>query len=107
MDQTTYARPAGRRLLPRLSILCLVAVVAALAVAPAAFAQETSLRGYVGQGGNTLAQVSQGGQPPAAEASADGTLAFTGLDIGLMAGGGLLLLGVGATMARMLRTQRS
>jgi hypothetical protein len=108
MEQARFGRPANRRI--SVSTICAFAVIATLAFAPATWGQ-TSTEGYAGQGGNTLAEVSQGtgpgggpgGSPPAGpSAEGSGTLAFTGLDLGLIAGGGLLLLALGAGMARML-----
>ena len=109
MEQARFGRLPNRRI--SVSMICAIAVIATLAFAPATWGQ-TSTEGYAGQGGNTLAEVSQGtgpgggpggGSPPAGpSAEGSGTLAFTGLDLGLIAGGGLLLLALGAGMARML-----
>jgi len=92
------------------------AVVAILALAPAAFAQSTGT-GYAGEGG-VAGQVQQGeggvaGQTAsgtngngtaAANASGGGggVLAFTGLDLALIAGGGLVLLVGGVALSRLV-----
>jgi hypothetical protein len=97
-------------------VCVLAAVVAVLALAPAAFAQSTGA-GYGGQAGGTAGQV-QGGSTPgggtagaeasknaASEASSPdqgGLLAFTGLDVALIVGGGLLLLGSGVALSRVV-----
>lgn len=106
-----------------------VALVAlALAATPAAFAQ-SSRDGYINPGG-TINERVQGGDPasetrsdsgsdssssPGATSSnnggsdgsgngdGDSTLPFTGSDLGLLAGGGLLLLGLGVGMRRLTR----
>jgi hypothetical protein len=92
--------------------VCILAAVAAvLALAPAAFAQTSDP--YAGVGGGTQGQVAAGGNagggggaPSVAseptEADSDGLLAFTGLDVALIAGGGLLLLGGGVGLSRMV-----
>jgi hypothetical protein len=89
----------------------LAAVVAVLALAPAAFAQTADP--YAGLGGGTQGQVAAGGggnagggAPSVAseptEADSDGLLAFTGLDVALIAGGGLLLLACGVGLSRVV-----
>jgi hypothetical protein len=92
--------------------VCILAAVAAvLALAPAAFAQTADP--YAGVGGGTQGQVAggtaggnAGGAPVASEptepADSDGLLAFTGLDVALIAGGGLLLLVGGVGLSRMV-----
>lgn len=89
--------------------IALIAVIVALVLAPAALAQQSSVETYGGQG-NEVANVTEGADPgngegnPAGTASAgsggEGTLPFTGLDIGLLAAGGALLFGVGLVLAR-------
>jgi hypothetical protein len=108
----------------------LAAVTAVLAFAPAAFAQSTGT-GYGGQGGGVGGQVAPGAPPSAGggvaggvagggaagaeaapggaaaaaqagEAEEGGLLAFTGLDVALIVGGGLLLLAAGVALSRMV-----
>ena len=85
----------------------LIAVIAGLAFAPAALAQSSSVSAYKPNGNNqgqNVAGNQQGGgtTEPAVQTSAGGgTLPFTGLDIGFLIGGGLLLVAVGAAMARI------
>ena len=96
-------------------IVAMSAVVAILALAPAAFAQSTG-SGYSGEGG-VAGQVQQGeggvaGQTASGTNGTNGTaaanasggggsvLAFTGLDLALIAGGGLVLLVGGVALSR-------
>jgi hypothetical protein len=93
--------------------VCILAAVAAvLVLAPAAFAQTEP---YAGAGGGTQGQVGAGGAaggnagggaPNVAseptEADEGGVLAFTGLDLALIAGGGLLLLAGGVGLSRVV-----
>ena len=74
--------------------------VLALATAPAALAQSSSVDTYGGQGGNTISQVSDRGSGGSGDPSATGALPFTGFDLALAAGGGLLLLGAGIALSR-------
>ena len=82
----------------------LAAVVSALALAPSAAAQSSSVQTYGGKGGDVQAQVGAGER---AQVSAGGGLPFTGLDLALMAGGGLVLLLVGASLAKFVPRERS
>jgi len=91
------------------------AVLAVLALAPAAFAQSTG-GGYGGEAGQVAGQVQQGGSGGGAVAgertsggnaasnasSGNGVLPFTGLDLALIAGGGLALLGAGIALSRLV-----
>jgi hypothetical protein len=87
-----------------------VAIVAslALATAPITFGQSSSVETYGGQGGNIASSV-KGGAPGATHAAAPsssagaGGLPFTGLDVALLVGGGMILLLLGLGMARMAR----
>ncbi|HET6830657.1 MAG TPA: hypothetical protein VFH44_04830 [Solirubrobacterales bacterium] len=83
-------------------ILSTIVLVVALALAPAAFAGNSSVGTYGGQGGEVAGSVT-GGDPadPGSEAANSSALPFTGLDLELLAGGGLLLLLGGFGMARM------
>jgi hypothetical protein len=81
-------------------ILSTVVVVVALALAPAAMADSSSVGTYGGQGGEVAGSVAS---DPGNQAS---SLPFTGLDVGLMAGGGALLLLIGLTMARAVPRNR-
>jgi hypothetical protein len=97
-------------------LVAILTVVAALALAPAAFAQSTGT-GYGGIAGQT-AQGSKdksgvagnsggnGNGPTATQAStSNGVLAFTGLDLALLAGGGLVLLASGVALSRLVGRQ--
>src|SRR5436190_6655437 len=94
-------------------MVAMTAVVGVLALTPAAFAQSTGT-GYAGEGG-VAGQVSQGqggvaGQTASGHSSAasnasgggGGVLAFTGLDLVLIAGGGLILLVGGIGLSRLV-----
>jgi hypothetical protein len=95
-------------------VVTLGVVIGILALTPAAFAQSTGT-GYAGEGG-VAGQVSQGGggnnggngkvagTTAASQASENnnGVLAFTGLDLILIAGGGLLLLAGGVALSRLV-----
>ena len=99
----------------------LAAVAAVFTLAPAAFAQSSGV-GYGGQEGGVAGQVAPGGPPSdggaagvaegapsggavaaeAGEAEEGGLLAFTGLDVALIVGGGLLLLAGGVALSRVV-----
>jgi hypothetical protein len=81
-----------------------------LAIAPAALAQSSSVDTYGGSGGKVQSQINDPVDPgdPSATADTSSALPFTGLDLGLAAGGAFLLLGAGASMAMLSsRTRRS
>jgi hypothetical protein len=94
-------------------LIACVTVIGALALAPAAFAQSTGT-GYSGPGG-VAGEVQTGGSDgnnngkvaattAASQATDDssGVLAFTGLDLALIAGGGLVLLAGGVGLSRIV-----
>jgi hypothetical protein len=96
-------------------VVALSVVIGILALTPAAFAQSSGT-GYAGEGG-VAGQVSQGGggneggngkvagttaASNATPSNNNGVLAFTGLDLALIAGGGLLLLVGGVALSRMV-----
>ena len=82
-------------------ILSTIVLVVALALAPAAFADNSSVGTYAGQGGEVAGSVAGGEGADPGEAANSSALPFTGLDLELLAGGGLLLLLGGFGMARM------
>lgn len=91
-------------------IASLVAVVAALAFAPAVYAQDSSFEAYSGQRGEAVGATGGGSDPTdpgsavqssTSSDSGSGVLPFTGLDVGFLLGGGLLLIAVGAGLARV------
>jgi hypothetical protein len=67
-------------------------VALALVLVPGALAATPTQRGYGGSAGEVQQQVDRGG-----------TLPFTGLDLGLMAGGGVLLIVLGTGLWRVTR----
>jgi hypothetical protein len=86
----------------------LAILVVALVVAAPAFAQTASQNGYSGPGGQVQAQVDDEANAPVAVAESGGgggggSLPFTGLDVALLAGAGLLLAGAGIGMRRLTR----
>jgi hypothetical protein len=87
-----------------LVIVCAIAGVLAL---PTAALAQSSMNGY-----SNVAGVPAGGSGPAAgggnnapvavqQTGGSGSLPFTGLEIGLVAGGGVLLLGAGLMLRRL------
>jgi hypothetical protein len=83
----------------RFTVAMLAAGALALAFASAAFAENSSVKTYAGGGGNVQTQVASGEDPSATSDS--GSLPFTGFDVGLAIGGGLVLLAGGALIARL------
>lgn len=95
-------------------LIASVTVIGVLALAPAAFAQSTGT-GYGGEsqvagtvasggsGGNNGSNDVAGSTAQSAEpGSSSGVLAFTGLDLALIAGGGLVLLAGGMALSRIV-----
>ena len=80
----------------------LTTLVMGLVAAPSALAAGSAVETYSGVGGGTLAGVSSGTNGATA-ATDPGSLPFTGLDVGLLIGGGLLLVMIGVGMARLAR----
>jgi len=87
----------------------LMAVVAlALFVAVPAYGQGAVSDTYAGRGGGIVGTVDSGNGPSAPTpqqvvSSNEGSLPFTGLDIGLLALGGVVLVGVGVGLRRVAR----
>ncbi len=101
---------------PRRATFLAALVACLLMLAPTtAFAQDSSIEGYGGEGGKALSTINQGdaADGSAAAAAADGSsgdanvgpgaLPFTGQDVGLMLLGSLVLIGAGAALARATR----
>jgi hypothetical protein len=104
----------------RLALIVAVVAVACFAAAPA-YGQSAVGDAYGGNGGGILGAVSDGGgnngggndggtvvrdtPAPAAQVqvSDSGSLPFTGLDLGLLAVGGIVLVGVGVGLRRFAR----
>lgn len=76
-------------------------VLAYLVMASVALAQDPTQSGYGGTGGNIQGGV-QGG---AGGGTGSGSLPFTGLDLLLLVGAGVLLLAAGLTMRRVGRAR--
>lgn len=87
---------------PPVARIAALAVVMVLAFAPSAFAQDGSAGAtYAGPGGNTQQQVSAGEEGGPTADKGDG-LPFTGLDLALAIGGGLVLLATGVAISRVV-----
>lgn len=90
---------------PRSALIALVAI-AALALLPAvSLAQSSSVGGYGGSGGEVQSALNSGGDSGSSGDSGSGSakagsLPFTGLDLGWMVGGGIVLVGAGIAMGR-------
>jgi hypothetical protein len=88
----------------------LAILVLALVLAAPAFAQPASQDGYTDQAGQVQAQVNEESSAPVAVTGSGGggggSLPFTGLDVALIAGAGLLLVGAGIGMQRLTRAPR-
>jgi hypothetical protein len=95
-------------------IVALVVTVAALTASTGAYAAGSAQHTYGGQGGNVQAEIQGGAKDPGTQGTADpGTqrtaatastpagLPFTGLDLALMLGGGLVLVASGVTLGRL------
>jgi hypothetical protein len=88
------------------TIISVVAVLAlTLALATTAYGQ-SSVQGYNNQAGQTQSDVAGSQQAGTTEASG-GSLPFTGLDVALLAGAGVLLGAAGFGMRRLTRAPDS
>lgn len=93
----------------RLALLMAMVALALAAAAPA-YAQSATSDAYAGRGGGIVGTVERGNGPTASTPqqvqvanSSGGSLPFTGLDIGLLALGGVALVGVGIGLRRFAR----
>jgi len=92
------------RIKVRSLIVALVVTVAALTASTGAYATGSSQHTYGGRGGNVQADIQGGAKDPqgtVASASTPAGLPFTGLDLALMLGGGLVLVASGLTLSRL------
>jgi hypothetical protein len=83
----------------------LAVVVLVLVMAVPAFAQNATQDGYTATAGQVQAQVDDESSAPVAATTSGGggggSLPFTGLDVALLAGAGVLLVGAGLGMRRL------
>lgn len=91
----------------RLALIAVVALTLFVVAAPA-FGQSAVSDTYGGKGGGIVGTVDSGNGPSASVpqqtvSSEKGSLPFTGLDIGLLALGGVALVGVGVGLRRVAR----
>jgi hypothetical protein len=91
----------------RLTSIFAVLVVVLVMAAPA-LAQTATQNGYSGTGGQVQAQVDDDASAPVAVTGSSGgdggaSLPFTGLDVAMLAGAGVLLAGAGLGMRRLTR----
>jgi len=88
----------------------LAILVLAFVLAAPAFAQPSSQDGYTDQAGQVQAQVDEESSAPVAATGSGGggggSLPFTGLDVALIGGAGVLLVGAGIGMQRLTRAPR-
>lgn len=82
--------------------LVALGIGSSIAFASTAAAQESSIRTYGGDSANMAATLAQGGGS-ASDPTAAGGLPFTGMDLMLAAGGGVLLLLAGLALARLVQ----
>jgi hypothetical protein len=85
----------------RLYVIC-GGVLAYLVTASVALAQDPTQSGYGGTGGNIQGGVEGGGT---GGGSGSGSLPFTGLDLLLLVGAGVLLVAAGLTLRRVGRAR--
>ncbi len=82
----------------------LIAVLGALIFVPAASAADSSVNGYAHNEAQVVGGGPSGGPGNVNTAreggGGNGVLPFTGLDLGFLIGGGVLLIAVGAALAR-------
>src|SRR6476620_11316123 len=101
-DRTSIGRIKVRSL-----IVALLVTVAALTASTGGDATGCSQHTYGGRGGNVQADIQGGAKDPqgtqgtVASASTPAGLPFTGLDLALMLGGGLVLVASGLTLSRL------
>jgi hypothetical protein len=78
-----------------------MALVLAFTFVSSAVAADPTESGYGGQGGALQGELASDPQTP----EPDGGLPFTGLDLTLLLGGGLVLLVIGGSMWRLTRAK--
>ena len=89
----------------KLPLISIAAAFIAMAFASTAMAADSSVETYGGSGGNVQSNI-QTGDPGGSATDPGGGLPFTGLDLALVAGGGVLLLGAGATVTGLAARTR-
>jgi hypothetical protein len=103
-------RTSMGRVRARSTIVALVVTVAALIGSSAAYAAGSAQQTYGGTGGNVQSGVQAGAnhdpRDSQSTARAPSGLPFTGLDLTLMLGGGLVLLGSGVALSRLVVSRK-
>lgn len=90
-------------------ILGATVLIAALGLASVASAESSSVETYGGNGGQVAGIASSNtGDPGSTAQASSGSLPFTGMDVSLLIGGGVVLLLAGVGMAKLTaRTEPS
>jgi hypothetical protein len=99
--QGRKAGPMPRRLL---AVLVVSVLVLSAAAAPS-FAASTSQEGYTTPAGVVQSDVASNNDANTTRSTSGSQLPFTGLDVGLIAGAGALLVLFGLGMSRLTRTR--
>ena len=91
----------GKQRARQSGLVATLALVLALALSANAFAQESSAETYGGPSAQVLSGGGGSAGGPSADTAADGSLPFTGMDIGLALAGAVLLIGTGVAVSRL------
>jgi hypothetical protein len=92
----------GKKRMGKVQIGTVPAVVAVmLAIAPVSYGESSSVEAYGGHGGSVAGNVAGGSAETASPTwdSPSSALPFTGLDVALLGGGGLILLLAGVALS--------
>lgn len=84
-------------------LLCLITIVLAVMLVPAAVAADPTVKAYGGVAGEVQGSLDK---PATSETGTVGTLPFTGLDLAFAGGAGILLVGLGYGLRQAARKSR-